>query len=65
MLQNISIFLEIYADEQARALVMAAAYGMTAAEVADAENIPLGTAKTRIRTGMIRLRGVLDMTHCQ
>jgi len=42
--------------EQARALVMAGMYRMTAQEVADAEGIPLGTAKTRIRTAMTRLR---------
>lgn len=41
---------------QARALVMAAIRGMTAAEVAVAEDIPLGTAKTRIRAAMGRLR---------
>lgn len=44
---------------QARALAMAALRGMTAREVADAEGIPLGTAKTRIRSGMLRLHAVL------
>ena len=42
--------------EQARAIVMAGMYRMTAQEVADSEGIPLGTAKTRIRTAMTRLR---------
>ena len=42
--------------DQARALVMAGVYGLTALEVASAENIPLGTAKTRIRAGMVKLR---------
>ena len=42
--------------EQARALVMAGIYRMTAQEVADAEGIPLGTAKTRIRAAMGKLR---------
>lgn len=42
--------------EQARAVVMAGVYRMTAQEVATAEGIPLGTAKTRIRTAMIKLR---------
>jgi RNA polymerase sigma factor (sigma-70 family) len=42
--------------DQARALVMAGVYRMTAQEVADAEQIPLGTAKTRIRAAMIKLR---------
>ncbi|WP_189309687.1 RNA polymerase sigma factor [Streptomyces brasiliensis] len=45
--------------EQARALVMAGIYGMTAQQVADAEQIPLGTAKTRIRTAMAKLRTTL------
>ncbi|CAM5666353.1 MULTISPECIES: RNA polymerase sigma factor [Streptomyces] len=42
--------------EQGRALMMAGIYGMTAQQIADAERIPLGTAKTRIRTAMARLR---------
>ncbi|MEU5535176.1 sigma-70 family RNA polymerase sigma factor [Streptomyces sp. NPDC020362] len=45
--------------EQARALVMAGIYGMTAQQIADGENIPLGTAKTRIRTAMAKLRTTL------
>ncbi|MGW2712645.1 RNA polymerase sigma factor [Streptomyces sp. NPDC001356] len=45
--------------EQARALMMAGVYGMTARQVADAERIPLGTAKTRIRTAMARLRAAV------
>ena len=42
--------------EQRRAVVLAAMYGRTAAEVAVAEDIPLGTAKSRIRLGMAKLR---------
>jgi len=41
---------------QARAVAMAGIYGMTARQVADAEGVPLGTAKTRIRDGMQKLR---------
>ena len=41
---------------QARAVAMAGIYGMTAREVADVEGVPLGTAKTRIRDGMQKLR---------
>jgi RNA polymerase sigma factor (sigma-70 family) len=44
--------------EQSRALVLAAVYGYTAAEVSKAESIPLGTAKTRIRRGLLKLRAV-------
>jgi DNA-directed RNA polymerase specialized sigma24 family protein len=36
---------------------MAGIYGMTARQIADAEGIPLDTAKTRIRDGMQTLRG--------
>ena len=42
--------------EQARAVAMAGIYGMTAREIAESERIPLGTAKTRIRYGMQKLR---------
>jgi RNA polymerase sigma-70 factor (ECF subfamily) len=45
--------------EQGRALVMAGIYGMTAQQVADWEEIPLGTAKTRIRAAMGKLRTTL------
>lgn len=41
---------------QARAVAMSGIYGMTARQVADAEGIPLGTAKTRIRDGLRKLR---------
>lgn len=45
--------------EQRRALLLAYFHGMTAAEVGEAEGIPLGTAKTRIRTGLKNLRETL------
>jgi RNA polymerase sigma-70 factor (ECF subfamily) len=41
---------------QARAVAMAGIYGMTARQVAETEGIALGTAKTRIRDGMRKLR---------
>ena len=46
--------------EQARAVVLAGVLGLTAAEVAAVEQVPLGTAKTRIRTAMHRLRAGLE-----
>lgn len=46
-------------DEQRRALVRAAYLGQTAREIGTYEAIPLGTAKTRIRTAMLKLRDAL------
>lgn len=45
--------------DQRRALVLAAFYGRTAQEIATMEGVPLGTAKTRIRAGMQKLRTML------
>lgn len=47
--------------EQARAVVLAGIYGMTAKQIAELESIPLGTAKTRIRTAMEKLRVKLSV----
>jgi RNA polymerase sigma-70 factor (ECF subfamily) len=46
-------------DEQRRAVVLASVWGLSAREVAEREEIPLGTAKTRIRTALRRLRTAL------
>jgi RNA polymerase sigma-70 factor (ECF subfamily) len=46
-------------EEQRRAVVLAAFFGRTAREIGEQESIPLGTAKTRIRTGMLKLRAAL------
>jgi RNA polymerase sigma factor (sigma-70 family) len=51
--------------EQSRALVLAAVYGYTAAEISEVESVPLGTAKTRIRRGLLKLRALnatVDLT---
>ncbi|MFJ8629780.1 RNA polymerase sigma factor [Streptomyces sp. NPDC093568] len=45
--------------QQARAVVMAGIYGMTARQISEVEGIPLGTAKTRIRAAMGKLRTAL------
>jgi RNA polymerase sigma factor (sigma-70 family) len=45
--------------EQARALLMAAFFGRTAQEISVAEDIPLGTAKTRVRLGLRKVRDLL------
>ena len=47
---------ELSAWDGPRAVAMAGIYGMTARQIADAEGVPLGTAKTRIRDGMQKLR---------
>jgi RNA polymerase sigma-70 factor (ECF subfamily) len=46
--------------EQRRALFLAAYLGRTAQEIGELEGIPLGTAKTRIRTAMLKLRDPLE-----
>ena len=47
--------------EQKVAVVLASVYGLTAREIAERERIPLGTAKTRIRLGLARLREHLEV----
>jgi RNA polymerase sigma factor (sigma-70 family) len=47
--------------EQKVAVVLASVYGLTAREIAEREDIPLGTAKTRIRLGLARLRDQLEV----
>lgn len=49
--------------DQARAVVLAVIGGLTASEVAEHEDIPLGTAKTRIRTGLRRMRLAMEAEH--
>jgi RNA polymerase sigma factor (sigma-70 family) len=52
--------LRSLAPDQARAVVLAGMAGFSASQVAACEGIPLGTAKTRIRTGLLRLRSMLQ-----
>jgi RNA polymerase sigma factor (sigma-70 family) len=46
--------------EQRKALFLAVYLGRTAQEIGELEGIPLGTAKTRIRTAMLTLRDSLE-----
>lgn len=48
-------------DDQRRALLLAVFSGRTAKEVAAHEAIPLGTAKTRIRTALLRVRDWMEV----
>lgn len=51
--------LQAVPTEQRRALVRSAYYGQSAVEIAEAEGIALGTAKSRIRLGLARVRQIL------
>jgi RNA polymerase sigma factor (sigma-70 family) len=48
-------------DEQRRALVLAVLYGYTAQEMSELDGLPLGTAKTRIRSALRKLRSELGV----
>jgi RNA polymerase sigma factor (sigma-70 family) len=47
--------------EQSRLIVLSVYYGLTAEESAELEGVPLGTAKTRIRRGLAKLRAALGV----
>jgi RNA polymerase sigma factor (sigma-70 family) len=55
-LDHVRVALRSLPVEQRRAVLLAAMYGRTAQEIAVAESVPLGTAKSRIRLGMDKLR---------
>jgi RNA polymerase sigma-70 factor (ECF subfamily) len=48
-------------EEQRRAILLAAVAGLSAAQVGEVEQIPLGTAKSRIRSALIRMKDALEV----
>ena len=54
--REVKAALQELPEEQRQAVVLAALCGRTAAEISEIESIPLGTAKTRIRTGLSKVR---------
>ena len=48
--------MESLSDSERALLSLAYFQGMTAREIAEADGIPLGTVKTRLRTALIKLR---------
>jgi RNA polymerase sigma-70 factor (ECF subfamily) len=53
--------LSALSPDQRRALVLAVYFGRTAREISELESVPLGTAKTRIRSAMMRLRDGMEV----
>ncbi|MGH8995078.1 MAG: RNA polymerase sigma factor [Acidimicrobiales bacterium] len=64
-LDRVRVALADLPTHQRRAVVLSAMYGRTAAEIAAAESIALGTAKGRIRLGMARLRDAVVIEEAQ
>lgn len=61
--ERITTALRALPREQATAVLLSVHFGLTAREISEQQQIPLGTAKTRIRTGLLRLRAMLEVSH--
>lgn len=61
--ERIAAALRALPREQAVAVMLSVHFGMTAREIGEQQKIPLGTAKTRIRMGLLRLRTMLEVSH--
>jgi RNA polymerase sigma-70 factor (ECF subfamily) len=61
--EDMSTALAALPHKQAVAVVLSVHFGLTAKEISEHQHIPLGTAKTRIRTGLNRLRTMLEVGH--
>ncbi|MBV9534852.1 MAG: sigma-70 family RNA polymerase sigma factor [Solirubrobacterales bacterium] len=48
-------------EQQRRVLVLATYFGRTAKEIAELDGTPVGTVKTRIRDGLLKLRSRLEV----
>lgn len=56
---RVSAALQSLTEPQRRCVVLATIGGRTTREISELEGIPLGTAKTRLRDGLIRVRARL------
>ena len=58
--QRLRQALALLPREQAVAVIQACFFGRTAREISEIEGVPLGTVKTRIRSGLMKLRTALE-----
>ncbi|MFE0460257.1 ECF RNA polymerase sigma factor SigK [Kitasatospora sp. NPDC058965] len=58
--EQVRCCLQALTDRQRQAVVLAYYHGCSYQEVAERLNLPLGTAKSRVRDGLLRLRSCLE-----